>query len=178
MLRSLGHCLAQGDQPSHHHLALDVASSCLKTLCVRAVVAETGLLAYIGHDLTGFPTLPVGVFIDLHLASVPKLHQLLMCSHQARVTGVQDAASRPGDYPTVSFSGLKAACLTDCIGLQMMSGAFAWGFGSKYAKLQDVFQLCEAIDVNALKGSLRLASDEHTMQLLQTYFEHGCSLCM
>ena len=46
------------------------------------------------------------------------------------------------------------------------------------AKLHDMFQLCEAVDPTELKGSLWLATDNHTMQLLQTFFQHGCYPCM
>ena len=69
------HCLLYGGRyPSS--LMMGVVSSCLETLCVMAVVAETGLLACRAdgpHTLL----VCVGVSVDLQLASVPKLRQLL-----------------------------------------------------------------------------------------------------
>ena len=174
VLRPKRHCLAHGEQWSHYRLALGVASSCLETLCVRAVVAETGLLACKRLD----PILShkyVGVYIDLQLVSVPQLHQLLVCSQKARVCGGQEAASLAGDRPTVSFSGLKAAFLTYVLGVKLTSGGSVWGLSQCPSVLKDMFQRQDReVDSSQLKGSLRLASDNHTMQLLQTYFEHGC----
>ena len=174
VLRSTGHCLAHGDEPYHHQLELDVESSCLETLCVRAVMAETGLLACRGHDPTRFGHEPLGSCLDLGLDSVPALRQLLVCCQEARVGKYQTDASQPGDRPTVSFSGLKAAFLTGDFGVQLNSGDYGYGDGFHYAKVQDMFQLCEALDADQLKGSLQLASDSHTMQLLQIFFESGC----
>ena len=96
---------------SYSTLVVGVVSSCLETLCVRAVVAETGLLSHQGYGPHRLEY-PVGVPIDLQLASVPQLRQLLACSHQVNVTGVQEAASQVGLCLTVNFSALKAAFWT------------------------------------------------------------------
>ena len=150
-------------------LALGVAFRSLETLCMRAVVAETGRLTHGELNLEC-----VGTYIDLKLASVPGLRQLLVCSQAARVRSGQNNISRAGDSPTLSFSGLRAAFLAGSIGVELNSGASVWGDGYHHATLQDRFQLCEALDSGDLKGSLRVASDSHTMQLLHMYFECGC----
>ena len=161
----------RGEAAKKFCLALGVASSCLETLCVRAVVAETGRLDHEEHGREC-----VGVYIDLKLASAPSLRHLLVCSQVARVRSGQKADSRAGDRPTVSFSGLQAAFMGWEIGVELNSGAFAWGSGwrRRFSQLQDIFQLCKAFDTGSLRGGIQVASDRHTMQLLQMYFECGC----
>ena len=168
-------CLERGEPSQKFRLALGVDSRCLETLCVRAVVAETGRLNHRDYNVEC-----VGAHIDLKLASVPGLQQLLVCSQEARVRSGQKGNTQAGDCPTVSFSGLRAAFLVGSIGVELNSGAFVWGNGYHHAKLQDIFQLCEALDTGDLKGSLQAASDGHTMQLLHTYLKCGChpSLCI
>ena len=175
VLRAKEHCLAHGHSDMHRILALCVESSCLETLCVRAVVAEAGLLAHT-HQL-GL----VAVRIDLQLTSLPELRQLLVCCHWVRVSRGQILASSNRDRPALRFSGLNAAFLTNAFGGKLTTGDHEWAFASELyrAKLQDMFQLCEMIDTGVYKqgclnGSLRLASDSHTMQQLQMYFENGC----
>ena len=176
VLRSEGHCLEHWDQECYQ-LVLDVASSCLETFCVRAVIAETGLLIY-RDGPTIFNQKSLGVLIDLGLGPVPALRQLLVCSLGVRVRSHQKDASQPGDCPTVSFSDLRAAFSTYTFALQLHSGAYKSGYGYQHAKFQDIFQLCErprlGDEQDCLKGNLRLASDTYTMQQLQSYFEHGC----
>ena len=77
VLRTKEHCLAHGNRWNNLRLALGVTSSCLKTLCVRAVVAETGLLIF---------NPGLGVFVDLQLTSVPELCQLLVCGQRVGVS--------------------------------------------------------------------------------------------
>ena len=166
------HCLERGEPSKEFCLALGVASSCLETLCVRAVVAETGRL---DHREQGLEC--VGVYTDLKLASVPELRHLLVCSQIVRVRTGQTDASQPGDCPTVSFSGLQAAFLAGLIGVELNSGACAWGSGycRRFAQLQDMFHLWEALDTRNQTGSIQVASNRHTMhmQLLRMYSERG-----
>ena len=179
VLRTQEHCLAHGHSNNHRILALGVASSCLETLCVRAVVAETGLLAHRGHGSHSFIG-AVGICICLQLTAVPELHQLLVCSHWVRVSRGQDVASPNRDRPAVRSSRLRAAFLTTIFGVTLPSGDTEWAYPYDLfrAQLQDMFQLCEITgpddEQGCLKGSLRLASDLHTMQQLQMYFENGC----
>ena len=168
VLRSKRHCLAHGTCMKYNFLALVVASSCLETLCMRAVVAETSLLMYRGLDPMTSMDEPLGVYLDLQLLSVPELRQLLVCSQ-----GVKVSRLGAGDCPTVSFSGLKAGFLTDYVSMTIKPD-YEWGLGHDNAKLQDTFLLCEAIDPPQLRGSLRLASDNHTLQLLQTFLDNDC----
>ena len=121
VLRTQEHCLAHGHCDDHRILALGVASSCLETLCVRAVVAETGLLAHRGHG-SHRSIGTVGVCIDLQLTSVPELRQLLVCSHMVRLSHGHIVASPDWDRPAVRFSGLRAAFLTTMFGVKLTSG--------------------------------------------------------
>ena len=184
VLRTKEHCLAHGESDNHNILALGVASSSLQTLRMRAIVAETGLLAH-GGSGSGRLDDPVGVYIDLQLNAVPELRQLLVCSHWVRVSGGQKGPSADWDRPAVRFRGLRAAFLTTTFGVKLTSGGYVWaaarsGYRAQplYAELQEMLQLCKIIDPDdeqsRLRGSLRLASDMHNMQQLQMYFENGC----
>ena len=127
VLRTKEHCLAHGVSSIRFTLALSVASSCLETLCVRAVVAETGLLAHGGYSpqsLFSGVWQTFGVYIHLQLSAVPHLRQLLVCSHAAAVCGGQKAAAQAGGRPTLSFSGVRAACLTNAFGVELNSRTF------------------------------------------------------
>ena len=176
VLRTKDHYLAHGNRNDLNMLALGVASSCLATLRVRAIVAGTGLLAYGAKKSSN----PGGFYMNLQLTSTPELRQLLVCCHGVTVSGGQTVASPGWDRPALRFSGLRAAFLTNSFGVKLTSGLTDWASASESdrAQLQNMFQLCEMIDVDGLqgylKGSLRLASDNDIMQQLQMFFEDGC----
>ena len=115
VLRTKEHCLAHA-HVDFNILALGVASSCLATLSVRAIVAETGLLAYSSHRLS----YPVGFYIDLQLTSTPQLRQLLVCCQRVRVSGGQTVASPDWDCPALRSSGLRAAFFTNFFGVKYL----------------------------------------------------------
>ena len=111
------HCLTHGDHTDHQTFRLCVADSCLETLSLRVIVAETGLLAC--GTLSPLRLIhPVG--LDLSLASFTRLW---VCGHEVKVSSGQEAASQDDSL-------LRAAILTDAVDVDLTSGDFDWASDS------------------------------------------------